>query len=198
LDKSMTSYIPRQDLSCKLFLTANLSSTSPSIIALIVGHIFVFRFKYLSDIPLVFGFASSDALRESGSLNVGLKDQRLGIQWVKDNIATFGGDPDNITIFGESDGATSAGLQLTAYGGKYGAPFHRAIMQSGAPATDAGVASNFSAASYAAVAAMTNCTRSSPGSDETLTCLRSLSMETLLDVALTYAHTAEPPSGFDV
>lgn len=193
----MTAYTPQQGLCCKLFLTANLSFTLPSIIVLIVGETFL-AFKYLSDGPLVFGFASSDALRASRSLNVGLKDQRLGIQWVKDNIAAFGGDPNNITIFGESDGATGIGLQLTAYGGKYEAPFHQVIMQSGAPVTDAGVSSNFSATSYAAVAALTNCTHSSPGSNETLTCLRKLSMETLLHVAVGYAHTTSPPSGFDV
>lgn len=51
-----------------------------------------------------FGFAQSDALRSEGSENAGLRDQRLAIEWVRDNIEHFGGDPEKITIFGQSSG----------------------------------------------------------------------------------------------
>lgn len=49
----------------------------------------------------IFGFAKSRAL---SSQNAALRDQRLALEWVKDNIAAFGGDPENITIHGQSSG----------------------------------------------------------------------------------------------
>ena len=56
----------------------------------------------------VFGFlASSDLAKEQGGTagNYGLMDMVAGLQWVKENIKKFGGDPDNVTIFGESAGS---------------------------------------------------------------------------------------------
>lgn len=54
-----------------------------------------------------FGFAYSQTLRNEGSTNAGLRDQRLGIEWVRDNIREFGGDPEKITIHGQSSGGRS-------------------------------------------------------------------------------------------
>ncbi len=61
--------------------------------------------------------------------NVGLLDMVAALEWVRDNIAEFGGNPDNVTIFGESGGGTkiSALLATPAAQGL----FHKAIMQSG-------------------------------------------------------------------
>ena len=63
--------------------------------------------------------------------NYGLLDQRLAMQWVRDNIAAFGGDPNNVTIAGTSAGGDSTGLHLVLPGS--GGLFHRAIIQSGTP-----------------------------------------------------------------
>jgi carboxylesterase type B len=49
----------------------------------------------------IFGFAKSAAL---SSQNAALRDQRMALDWVKENIAAFGGDPENVTIHGQSSG----------------------------------------------------------------------------------------------
>ncbi|KAJ5368724.1 carboxylesterase [Penicillium cataractarum] len=144
----------------------------------------------------VFGFAASDAINATGSLNAGLLDQRLGLNWVQEHISAFGGDPDNVTIFGESDGATGVGLQITAYGGDVKkTPFKRAIMQSGNPAADAGTASNISAVHTSELIRKVNCASST--SDAELACLRKLPLNELLPTVVEYEFNVTG-FGFDV
>lgn len=61
--------------------------------------------------------------------NAGLKDQVVALKWIKRNIRVFGGDPDNITIFGESAGSASVVYHLTSLMSR--GLFNKAIMQSG-------------------------------------------------------------------
>ncbi|KAF9875174.1 carboxylesterase family protein [Colletotrichum karsti] len=79
-----------------------------------------------------FGFLwGSDELKANGSANNGLRDQRLALRWIQENIGFFGGDPRKVTIFGQSAGGLSVGKQLIAYGGRDDGLFRGAIMQSG-------------------------------------------------------------------
>ena len=77
----------------------------------------------------VFGFLSleDESLNIPG--NAALRDQILALKWVKENIKNFGGDPDNVTLFGESAGAACVHY-LTLFEQTKGL-FHRAIIMSG-------------------------------------------------------------------
>ncbi|MES2262996.1 MAG: carboxylesterase family protein [Pseudomonadota bacterium] len=82
----------------------------------------------------VFGFlARQDLDVESGNKSsgmYGLQDQVAALQWVKNNITAFGGDPANVTVFGESAGAHSVGILLASPLAK--GTFNKAIAESGA------------------------------------------------------------------
>jgi carboxylesterase type B len=65
-----------------------------------------------------FGFLTGEAALTAGATNIGFRDQRLALQWVRENIQAFGGSSEKVTIWGESSGAESMMAQVLAYNGK--------------------------------------------------------------------------------
>ncbi len=93
------------------------------------GDVIVVSFNYRLG---AFGFlAYTEGLSEAQQLggNFGFQDQQLALEWVKKNIGAFGGDTNNITLFGESAGAMSVGFHLVSAPGSEEL-FDKAIMES--------------------------------------------------------------------
>ena len=102
-----------------LYNGANLAASHDVIVVTINYRLNIFGFM---------NFAAIDsAFADTGYL--GIKDQIAALTWVKENISEFGGDPDNVTIFGESAGAISASLLMVAPAAK--GLFQKVIAQSG-------------------------------------------------------------------
>ena len=79
------------------------------------------------------GLEAENAQGTSG--NYGVMDQIFALQWVQDNIASFGGDPNNVTLFGESAGGVNVGNLMTCPAAK--GLFHKAIIESAVPVLNA-------------------------------------------------------------
>lgn len=123
----------------------------------------------------IFGFLSTEDDAAPG--NWGMKDMVLALKWVKDNIHVFCGNPDSVTIFGESAGGASVHylmLSPTTQG-----LFHRAISQSGT-ALNIWATSTSSNKIARMQATFVNCPANRT-SNELVDCLRTIDAKTLLD-----------------
>ncbi|KAK2607751.1 hypothetical protein N8I77_006404 [Diaporthe amygdali] len=130
----------------------------------------------------VFGFARSAALESEGSENAGLRDQRLAIEWVRDNIEYFGGDPKKITVSGQSTGGLSVGMQIMAYGGSKPVSFQQAICES--QALEPGITGNFTVDAMQLLVDYLGCNTTSLDSEQTVACLRGFDKDALMDASL--------------
>ena len=118
----------------------------------------------------VFGFFSHPVINAEGhsSGNFGIMDQQAALSWVQANIANFGGDPSNVTIFGESAGGISVLAHLVSPGSL--GLFHKAILHSSGPASVANLPTLASAASIGEeLAAAAGCMVQTPDNLRALT-----------------------------
>ena len=108
----------------ELFDCTNLAKENPDVIFVTIQYrLGVLGFLHLSHL--------ADGKDYPDAQNLGLLDQKMALKWVHENIAAFGGDPDNVTIWGESAGAGSVTMQPLIKGSQQ--YFKKVIAQSGAP-----------------------------------------------------------------
>ena len=132
----------------------------------------------------IFGFPGLEPEVAGVAANAGLLDQRLAIEWARDNVAAFGGDPRRITLFGESAGSTS----ISVYGYAYAADpiAHGFITQSGT-ADSFGLAPPNSTALWQSLSQSLGCGNSSTAAADlalSVNCVRSKPAAAVLAASL--------------
>ncbi|GKT93782.1 para-nitrobenzyl esterase [Colletotrichum tofieldiae] len=148
------------------------------------SHIFV-TFNYRMKL---FGFPNSAALEEQ---NLGLMDQRFAVEWIRDNIAKFGGDPERMTIWGHSAGSIAVDYYSFAYAED---PIVRGlIMDSGTAHLDQLMNHDASHSNFTFVAQQLGCGNLTDAKAE-LACMRKIPAEKLERFVADYKDSEVTPT----
>ncbi|GJC89005.1 lipase 1 [Colletotrichum liriopes] len=151
------------------------------------SHIFV-TFNYRMKL---FGFPNSAALEEQ---NLGLLDQRFAVEWIRDNIAKFGGDPERMTIWGHSAGSIAVDYYSFAYAED---PIVRGlIMDSGTAHLDQLMNHDASHSNFTFVAQQLGCGNLTDAKAE-LACMRKIPAEKLERFVADYKDSEPAIIGFN-
>jgi para-nitrobenzyl esterase len=105
----------------KIYDGVNLAGKHDVVVVTVNHRLNAFGYLYLADLG---------GAKYANSANVGMLDIVAALQWVRDNISNFGGDPANVTIFGQSGGGAKVSTLLAMPSAK--GLFHRAVIESGA------------------------------------------------------------------
>ncbi|CAG9827013.1 unnamed protein product [Diabrotica balteata] len=153
--------------------------------------------KYIMDYGIVvvainyrlnaFGFVSTDDDVIPG--NLGLKDQRFALEWVNQHINLFGGDPDHVTIAGESSGSAAVGLLVMGNWNGEKELFHAAIQESGSMI--GGTLQTNAKENSIGLAKYLDPTFESEKSEDVLEVLKKASAEDILKAGRTYGNMIE-------
>jgi carboxylesterase type B len=136
------------------------------------GDMIVVTFNYRGTI---FGFPNSPAL-PIDQQNLGIRDHRAALEWLRDNLASFGGDPDQITVGGQSSGADSWAALAYTYPNDYIA--RGLLLESGHPL--AAEPSGDPSEEFHRIAGVVGCRNKSDSAEE-LRCMKTIPAQTLRD-----------------
>lgn len=124
-----------------------------------------------------FGFLAGKEVKEAGVANLGIHDQRMALAWIQEFIGKFGGDPEKVTLWGQSAGSLSIATHLVTHPDRANTPFRGAMMHSMVSSPIVVTDHSKHQAFYDSVVEQTGCS----GQSSTLDCLRKLPYDKYLN-----------------